>query len=120
MNLRILVMCNLGTREGVTEKKDKFAGVWEKVRQFFVTFRAGGGLIGVAVDPASSHDCGNSRYLAIPWFEACLSARLPEKAGDAMKPMPTAGAWLAPLLGDSAQPAAQATPRISGPGSGFL
>jgi hypothetical protein len=35
----------------------------------------------VSVDPNSSHDCGNQRYLAIPWFDACLTARLPEKGG---------------------------------------
>ena len=52
-------------------------------------FRAKGALIGVAVDPNSSHDCGNSRYLAIPWFDACLAARLPDKVGDPLKSMPT-------------------------------
>lgn len=104
------VMCNLGTQEGVTVKTGQFAVVWGIVRSYFKEFRARGGLIGVAVDPNSSHDCGNSRYLAIPWLDACLTARLPEKAGDAnLKPMPTAGAWLAPLLGHEAQPAANFT-----------
>ncbi len=102
------IMCNLGTQEGVTVKTDKFAVVWDWVQPFFKAFRAKGSLIGVAVDPNSSHDCGNSRYLAILWFDACLTARLPEKAGDArLKPMPTDGAWLAPLLGKEAQPAAR-------------
>jgi hypothetical protein len=32
------------------------------------------------VDPNSGHDCGNSRYLAIPWFDACLAARLPDQS----------------------------------------
>jgi hypothetical protein len=99
-------MCNLGTREGVTEKDGKFAHGWDGVRAFFTDFRAKGGLIGVAVDPNSSHDCGNSRYLAIPWFDDCLTARLPDQAGSAaLKPMPTAGAWLASLPGDTAPPA---------------
>jgi hypothetical protein len=101
-------MCNLGTREGVTEKDPRFGGLWPNVQKFFTDSRGQGALIGVAVDPNSSHDCGNSRYLAIPWFDACLTARLPDQAGDAqLKPMPTDGAWLAPLLGDAAQPAAQ-------------
>ncbi len=101
------VMCNLGTKEGVTEKTGRFARVWETTRPFFAEVRARGGLIGVAVDPNSSHDCGNSRYLAIPWFDACLTARLPDKSGGTLKPMPTEVAWLAPLLGDTATPAAQ-------------
>jgi hypothetical protein len=103
-------ICNLGTREGVTVKDPRFGGLWPNVEKFFKELRAKGGLIGVAVDPNSSHDCGNSRYLAIPWFDACLSARLPDRAGDAtLKPMPTEGAWLAPLLGNTAQRAAQFT-----------
>jgi hypothetical protein len=69
--------------------------------------RGKGGLIGVAVDPLSSHECGNQRYLAVPWLDACLSARLPKKAGDALLPMPTDQAWLAPVLGGEALPAAK-------------
>ena len=103
------VMCNLGTREGVTVKDPQFAGVWDGVRTFFTDLRAKGALIGVAVDPNSSHDCGNTRYLAIRWFDACLSARLSPTGGAALKPMPTNGAWLAPVLGDQAQPTAQFT-----------
>ncbi|MEI9895203.1 MAG: hypothetical protein WDN28_15260 [Chthoniobacter sp.] len=107
-------MCNLGTREGVTERDPKFGGLWPNVQKFFTDLRAKGGLVGVAVDPNSSHDCGNSRYLVIPWFDACLTARLPDHAGDAMlKPMRVKDAWLAPLLGDRAQPAAQFTGEAS-------
>lgn len=111
------VMCNLGTQEGVTVKTDasdssdfarRVLAMWGTVEPFFKQFRARGGLIGVAVDPNSGHDCGNSRYLAIPWFDACLTARLPKKAGDAaLNPMPTNDVWLAPLLGQKAQPAAK-------------
>jgi hypothetical protein len=107
------VMCNLGTKEGVTEKEGRFARVWPIVEDFFASFRGQGGLIGVAVDPLSSHECGNQRYLAIPWFDACLAARLPEQAGHPLKPMPTASAWLAMLkdgvAGDPPLPVAQFT-----------
>jgi len=107
--LGVPVMCNLGTKEGVTVKEGRFSGGWKNIEQFFTDFRAKGGLIGVAVDPLTSHECGNQRYMAIPWFDACLTARLPEKVGAPLKPMPTAGAWLAPLLGDAPQPVAQFT-----------
>ncbi len=59
--------------------------------------RAKGALVGVSVDPLSSHDCGNQRYLAMPWFDACLAARLPAKSGDPLKPMSANEGWIAPL-----------------------
>ncbi len=105
--LQVPVMCNLGTREGVTVKGERFAGVWPANEVFFNEVRGKGGLIGVAIDPLSSHDCGNQRYLAIPWLDACLSARLPKTAGDPLIAMPTDKAWLAPPTGTQAAPAAQ-------------
>ena len=76
--LKVPVMCNLGTKEGVTVKDGRFAGVWPANEAFFNEVRGKGGLIGVAVDPLTTHECGNQRYLAIPWLDACLSARLPK------------------------------------------
>jgi hypothetical protein len=104
--LQVPVMCNLGTREGVTLKEKNFAGVWPANEVFFNEVRGKGGLIGVAIDPLSSHDCGNQRYLAIPWLDACLTARLP-KSGDPLRPMPTDTAWLAPPAGGEAVPVAK-------------
>ncbi len=63
----------------MTVRDGRFAGVWQANEKFFGTIRSKGGLIGVAVDPLSSHECGNQRYMAIPWLDACLSARLPRK-----------------------------------------
>jgi hypothetical protein len=71
--------------------------------------RKKGGLIGVAVDPLSSHECGNQRYLAIPWLDACLSVRLPKVSGDPLIAMPTDKAWLASPTGAEAVPAAKFT-----------
>src|SRR4051812_41701201 len=76
--LKVPVMCNLGTKEGVTVKDGRFAGVWPANEAFFREVRGKGGLVGVAVDPLTAHECGNQRYLAIPWLDACLTARLPE------------------------------------------
>jgi hypothetical protein len=94
---QVPVMCNVGTKEGVTDKESRFAGVWPQVEVFFRSLRGKGGLVGVAIDPFSSHDVGNQRYLAIPWFDACLTARLPEKNGAPLKPLATDQGWLAPL-----------------------
>jgi pimeloyl-ACP methyl ester carboxylesterase len=103
--LAIPLMCNLGTAEGVTVKDNPFAQVWPVNEAFFEELRARGALIGVAIDPKTSHECGNQRYLAIPWLDACLTARLPKKPGDPLAPMPTAPAWLAELHADEAAPA---------------
>ena len=94
---QVPLMCNLGTKEGVTVKDGQFAGVWSGVESFFNAMRDKGALIAVAIDPLSSHECGNQRYLAIPWLDACLSARLPMKNGEPLKPMVVADAWIAPL-----------------------
>ena len=103
--LGVPLMCNLGTKEGVSVRDGRFAGVWPANEAFFKAVRARGGLIGVAVDPLTSHECGNQRYLAIPWFDACLAARLPKVPGGSLQSMPTDGAWLADPLGLQAVPA---------------
>ncbi|MFO0875888.1 MAG: hypothetical protein U0840_00675 [Gemmataceae bacterium] len=107
--LGVPMMCNLGTREGVTVKEKNFAGVWPGNQVFFHEVRGKGGLVGVAIDPLSSHDCGNQRYLAIPWLDACLTARLPKKAGEPLAPMPKESVWLALPRGTEAVPAASFT-----------
>lgn len=104
--LGVPMMCNPGTKEGVTVKDGRFAGVWPANQRFFETVRGAGGLLGVAVDPLTAHECGNQRYLAIPWLDACLEARLPASAGEPLRPMPAAAAWLGPITGGAASPIA--------------
>lgn len=91
------VMCNLGTKEGFTASEGKFGGVWPSNQAFFAKLRGAGGLVGLAIDPLTAHECGNQRYLAIPWLDACLSARLPQAANEPLRPMDAALSWLAPL-----------------------
>lgn len=94
---QVPVMCNLGTKEGVTDKTNRFAGVWPGVETFFGAMRSKGALICVSVDPLTAHECGNQRYLAMPWLDACLAARLPTKSSDPLKAMAVSAAWIAPL-----------------------
>ncbi len=62
---------------GLKERGDaRFNGAWEGTFKFFEEFRAKGAPVAFAPDPLSSHDCRNSRLLAIPFFDACLQARL--------------------------------------------
>ena len=105
--LKVPLMCNPGTKEGVTVKDGRFARVWPANERFFGEMRGQGGLIGVAVDPLTAHECGNQRYFAIPWLDACLSLRLPEANGEPLKPMPTDRVWLASPTGFEAVPAAK-------------
>lgn len=104
--LKVPLMCNLGTKEGVTVKDGRFAGVWPTNEVFFNELRGKGGLIGVAVDPLTSHECGNQRYFAIRWLDACLTARLPKTSGEPLREMPTDIAWLAAPTGTEAIPVA--------------
>ena len=105
--LKVPVMCNPGTKEGVTVKDSRFGGVWPANETFFNEIRSKGGLISVAVDPLSSHECGNQRYLAIVWLDACLSARLPKIPTNPLNAMPIDQVWLAPITGSEAQPMAK-------------
>lgn len=97
------ILCNLGTKEGVTVRDDRFAGVWLNVETYFNHLRPRGALVGIAVDPLTSHECGNQRYLAILWLDACLTARLPDRLGQPLKKMPSETAWLASFSADHPQ-----------------
>ncbi len=105
--MKVPVMCNPGTKEGVTVKDGQFASVWPANEELFYAVRGKGGLIAVSVDPLTAHECGNQRYLAIPWLDACLSLRLPKVNGEPLRDMPTENAWLASPTGLEAVPAAK-------------
>jgi pimeloyl-ACP methyl ester carboxylesterase len=77
----------------------------------FKEYRAKGAFIGFALDPLTHHECGDCRYLAIPFLDACLSMRLPNKnsKNHVLKPVITKKAWLAQWPGDTAVPAAEFT-----------
>jgi len=112
------MMTNPGIKEkpkidpNETDKRteaEKMKGPWLGNIATFKEYRAKGGLIGFAPDPRTGHECGDSRYLAIPFLDACLAMRLPDKGSidQKLKPMDTSKAWLAPLFGNEAKPAAE-------------
>ncbi|TWT94192.1 hypothetical protein [Neorhodopirellula pilleata] len=105
--ISVPIMINLGTEEGVTVTKGRFSGVWPAVERFFDPLRAQGNLIGIAIDPATSHQCGDQRYLAIPWFDDCLSFRLPRDSGGSLRDMPADSVWLAEKISTQAVPRSQ-------------
>jgi pimeloyl-ACP methyl ester carboxylesterase len=97
----IPTMCNPGAKE---LKKLPYTGTLTT----FQEFRAKGAPIGFAPDPRTDHECGDSRYLAIPFLDACLAMRLPDKGAtnQNLKPVDISTAWLAPWPATEAQPAA--------------
>lgn len=107
--LPVPMMLNLGTKEGVTVTDGRFSGLWPNVQRFFKPLRERGGLIGIAIDPLTGHECGNQRYLAIPWFDACLELRLPTKTGEQLQSIANEQTWLATVLETTAVPEASFT-----------
>jgi hypothetical protein len=79
---------------------------WDGSIATFEEYRAQGAPIGLAPDPRTAHYCGDSRYLAIPFFEACLQMRLSQWA-NILKPVDLSSAWLAAPFSDAAVPAAE-------------
>ena len=79
---------------------------WEGSIATFQEYRTQGAPIGFAPDPRTGHFCGDSRYLAIPFFEACLQMRLTEW-NKILRPADLSCAWLATPFGNTAMPAAE-------------
>ena len=107
----IPIMLNPGVKEKSSttpDVKGKEKGPWLGNLATFREYRAKGAFVGFAPDPRTGHECGDSRYLAIPFLDACLAMRLPDKGAkdESLKPVDTSQAWLAPVLGDEAQPEA--------------
>jgi hypothetical protein len=79
---------------------------WDGSIATFQEYRAQGAPIGFAPDPRTGHFCGDSRYFAIPFFDACLQMRLTEWS-KILRPVDLSSAWLATPFGDTAVPAAE-------------
>jgi hypothetical protein len=84
-------------------------GPWWGNLATFTEYRTKGAFVGFAPDPRTGHECGDSRYKAIPYLDACLAMRLPDKGNtnQTLKPVDTSKVWLAQLMGDQAQPATE-------------
>jgi hypothetical protein len=95
---------------GVKEREDaRFRGAWTGAERMFQFYRGRNAPIGMVLDPKSGHECGDSRYLAIPFFDACLSLRLPAPSATdrSLRPIDVEAGWLAPYLEGEARPSAQ-------------
>ena len=103
-------MCNSGVKE---QRRLPWVGLLAT----FQEFRLHDAPIGFAPDPRTDHECGDSRYLAIPFLDACLAMRLPARGStnQTLKPVDMSQAWLAALQSDDARPAAEfkGDPRVA-------
>lgn len=115
VTLGIPTMLNPGIKESLDGRP---TAAWLGSVAMFEHYRAAGAAIAFAADPLSGHDCGNSRYLAIPFFDACLKLRLPpdlpatqDTARDhgppTLRPIDTTAGYRAELLGRDVWPAAE-------------
>ncbi|MBN9381127.1 MAG: hypothetical protein J0H74_10190 [Chitinophagaceae bacterium] len=75
----IPIMCNPGIQE-----KDNLIGKGQLTK--FKMLRGAGAPAGIAFDPLTGHWTGNSRYLAIPYLDACMRLRLPDRGGLPLRP----------------------------------
>ncbi len=100
------IMTNAGRKE---KDHPVFRGSWIGETATFEEYRPHGAPVGIAPDPLTAHECGDSRYVAIPFFDACLAMRLPDvnAASQTLKPVDMSKAWLADEFGDTAVPAAE-------------
>jgi pimeloyl-ACP methyl ester carboxylesterase len=87
--------------------KEKERGAWINTLARTREYRSKGGPAAFAPDPRTGHETGDSRYLAIPFFDACLAMRLPSKGSNTqeLNPVDMTKGWLAPFLGQTALPA---------------
>jgi hypothetical protein len=73
--LGIPMMQNPGGKE---KDHERFKIAYDGGLAMFESYRKQGAPIAFAPDPRTAHECGDSRYLAIPWFDECLELRLPK------------------------------------------
>lgn len=74
---------------------------WESAVRTFNELRKGDGMVSIALTRYQNHNYSFVRYMAIPFFEAVMQQRLPEKTGAGyreMRPIDRSKAW----LGDTA------------------
>jgi hypothetical protein len=75
----------------------------------FRAYREKNALVAFGHDPRTEHECGDSRYFAIPFIDNCLALRLPDKwsKDQALKPLDAAQGYLVAVDGAEPVPVAE-------------
>ena len=90
--MQIPMMANPGIKE---RDHERFHVAWDYSLAMFKDYRRRGAPIAFTPDPATGHDTGDSRYLAIPFFDTTLALRLPDQIGNPLKPIDQTAGYLA-------------------------
>lgn len=86
---QVPVMGNPGLKE---QKDARFHRAWDGLTAMQQAYRQEGAFFEFAPDPRTGHECGDSRYLAIPFFDYWLAHRLPAEGADSQTLRPTSRA----------------------------
>ena len=80
--MQVPMMANPGLKE---KEHERFHVAWDYSLAMFSDYRKQGAPIAFTPDPATGHDTGDSRYLAIAFFDTTLKMRLPKKIGGSLR-----------------------------------
>ncbi|MCG6156068.1 SGNH/GDSL hydrolase family protein [Rubinisphaera margarita] len=81
---RIPMMANPGVKE---RDHERFQAAWTGLLAMQKAYQEQGAtFFEFAADPNTSHECGGSRFLAIPFFDFWLEHRLPTDPADQLRP----------------------------------
>ena len=78
---------------GAKDFNDKGVNCWGNSVTQFLKLRAMKGNVSVAYSPKNEHGSGDSRYLAIPFFDAVLAQRLPLKGSSVIRDIDPSLTW---------------------------
>ncbi|MCP4940855.1 MAG: hypothetical protein GY924_02585 [Planctomycetaceae bacterium] len=93
------VMACPGAKERTHER---FHRAWDGLHAMKTAYRLSGAPFGIAPDPNTGHECGDSRYLAIPFFDSCLRLRLSDDntAPTELRPIDMSRSWFGSESGE--------------------
>jgi predicted esterase len=121
---RVPILFCFGQKEA--QEGSRFKGAPISTYNVFNVGRAHGALWAIAVHPGVEHENGNSRLIAIRFFDAVLAKRLPDRVPDdhppRLKPMDAAAGWsvdlsshdIGPVVGAADKEASKADPKATG------
>jgi len=93
------VMACPGAKERTHER---FRRAWDGLHAMKTAYRLLDAPFGIAPDPNTGHECGDSRYLAIPFFDSCLRLRLSDDgaASTELRPIDMSRSWFGSASGE--------------------
>jgi pimeloyl-ACP methyl ester carboxylesterase len=83
---------------GANDLNGKNVACWTTAIHTFDKFRGKNGQASIAYTPDQNHNYSFVRYMAIPFYEAVLSQRLPDNPFGKLKDMDASKAWLGDTL----------------------